>query len=237
MKKYIFGITIIIFTLFISSSVFADESYHYDYHRILKHGSGGNDVVMAKFCLSTIQNDYYDVHGYFDSATKARVISFQTANKLSADGVIGPVTGAAMAMQCNAIYDAVSNTEIKPTANVDFGFSLRNTYSKKIMIDGLESLIFEIDGEKINGNDLNKMAGYSVTATANGKKLSSNKSYGLAIDGKTQFIIHVALDANKTSAGTGTYQITLREFHYEYNGKTQKPVALNFESNSLYLRG
>jgi lysozyme len=56
------------------------------FHGLLKQGSVGADVKLAQKKLGI------SADGIFGSGTKAKVIAFQKAHKLDADGIIGKVT-------------------------------------------------------------------------------------------------------------------------------------------------
>ncbi len=71
-----------------------DASWLYTFAggRAIQTGRNGFDVVFLQTILQRL--GYYSgrVQGYYDAATRAAVIAFQTANAISADGVVGPVT-------------------------------------------------------------------------------------------------------------------------------------------------
>jgi len=61
----------------------------------LRQGSSGPDVQTMQQRLSDLGNSL-SVDGNFGSGTKAAVVAFQSSNGLSADGVVGPATWAAL---------------------------------------------------------------------------------------------------------------------------------------------
>ncbi len=73
---------------------------------VLRQGSRGNEVKEVQRRLK--QWGYYSgsVDGIFGSGTKKAVVSFQRKNGLSADGVVGKATYAALGM--NASYNALN---------------------------------------------------------------------------------------------------------------------------------
>ncbi len=55
-------------------------------------GRNGFDVASIQFILAQIGFYGGPVHGYYDAATRNAVISFQAAQGIATDGVVGPVT-------------------------------------------------------------------------------------------------------------------------------------------------
>lgn len=237
MKKYILAFLIVVMSLISVNTVSADSSseYHYQYNRILKHGSGGNDVVLAKYCLSTINNFYnYEHHGYFDSYTKNMVTAFQMKNGLYVDGVIGPKTGAAMMQQCNAIFE--SNRNPASTAELDFTFKVRNTSNTNIELNGLKSLHFNLEGTAISGYDLDRKDGYTVDfIDENNKKIRSDRTYSIGSNERISFSVKVSVNAAKTKRGAGWYSLELDSLEWKLKNKSKKNLDMNFISDSVYL--
>jgi len=64
---------------------------------LLKAGSTGPDVVQLQTELNDLGYNIGTADGIFGPKTKAGVIRFQTANSLSADGIVGPITARALA--------------------------------------------------------------------------------------------------------------------------------------------
>ncbi|GLW54446.1 peptidoglycan-binding protein [Kitasatospora phosalacinea] len=62
---------------------------------VLSQGAGGNDVASLQFLLRQ-RGQTLVAGGYFDAQTRSAVVSFQSANGLTADGVVGPDTWAAL---------------------------------------------------------------------------------------------------------------------------------------------
>lgn len=63
---------------------------------VLQQGSSGPDVVALQTQLKALGFDPNGLDGNFGPGTKAAVIAFQQSNGLSADGVVGPNTAAAL---------------------------------------------------------------------------------------------------------------------------------------------
>ncbi len=239
MKKYILVFLIVVISLVSAEVVSADASfeYHYQYNRILKHGSGGNDVVAAKYCLSTINDNYnYEHHGYFDSYTKNMVTIFQMKNGLYVDGIIGSETGAVMEQQCNTIFE--SNRNPLGVADVDFTFKVTNTSNTSdITIRGIEALSFELEDESLGGEKLDKKAGYDLTFTdVDGKKIRSGRTYSIEPGETISFSVVVDIDVAKTKKGTGKYQITLKSVDWKLGKGSTKTLDLGFVSKAVYLK-
>lgn len=76
--------------LLVAGAVTADAAYM---HTVtLKQGMSGSQVLELQGALGVSQ-----MTGYFGSITKAAVMAFQSSHGLTADGVVGPMTGAALA--------------------------------------------------------------------------------------------------------------------------------------------
>lgn len=81
---------------------------------LLKVGSTGSDVVQLQTELNFLGYNVGTADGIFGLKTKAGVISFQNAESLSADGIVGPVTANAL----NAAYSLKLHTD-KTNAIID----------------------------------------------------------------------------------------------------------------------
>lgn len=75
---------------------FAGSASAYTYQGVLKLGSTGSAVTSLQVRLGIAQT------GDFDYATRAAVANFQYQNGLAADGIVGPVTGKALARAASA---------------------------------------------------------------------------------------------------------------------------------------
>jgi len=67
---------------------------------LLRFGSTGSDVVELQTELNYLGYNVGIVDGIFGSNTQAAVKDFQTAQSLSSDGIVGPITGK----QLNSLY-------------------------------------------------------------------------------------------------------------------------------------
>ncbi len=72
----------------------------YVYSRLLKVGKRGNDVKELQTCLNRLGNNTGVADGIFGRNTKAGVKSFQAANGLAVDGIIGRMTGPKFEAAC-----------------------------------------------------------------------------------------------------------------------------------------
>ncbi|HEX6648575.1 MAG TPA: peptidoglycan-binding protein [Pyrinomonadaceae bacterium] len=63
---------------------------------VLKIGSSGPDVLTLQSTLKQLGFDPNGVDGTFGPGTEAAVIAFQTSKGLTADGIVGPATMAAL---------------------------------------------------------------------------------------------------------------------------------------------
>lgn len=74
--------------------VLGSESFHFTMP--LKMGLKGDEVVELQKFLNNAGYGLLATDGDFGSKTKTAVIAFQTANGLTADGVVGPMTRTAL---------------------------------------------------------------------------------------------------------------------------------------------
>src|SRR5688500_16487161 len=77
---------------------------------VLKKGSSGPDVLTLQSTLKQLGFDPHGVDGVFGPGCEAAVIAFQQSKGLTADGVVGPATMAAL--QANA---AVAGANVSGT--------------------------------------------------------------------------------------------------------------------------
>lgn len=110
MKKTISIILLVIFTISIGSFLHLENSHA----QTLAWGSKGEDVRIAQTKLKNWGYLEGRVDGTFGKNTYDAVIKFQKSNGLTADGVIGPQTRAALGMPSNTV---------KPTTPASNGVS------------------------------------------------------------------------------------------------------------------
>ena len=63
---------------------------------VLKEGSTGDAVILLQESLKEVGFYFGSINGVFDQNTKAAVIKFQKNNTITADGVVGIATRAAL---------------------------------------------------------------------------------------------------------------------------------------------
>ena len=66
-------------------------------------GSKGNYVCVAQDALNTLGYETGGLDGVFGSQTRNAVLTFQSRNGLSADGILGPLTWSRLMSQVNGI--------------------------------------------------------------------------------------------------------------------------------------
>ena len=102
---------------------------------VLRQGSTGGEVKEVQRRLK--QWGYYSgsVDGVFGAATKKAVIAFQKKNGLTADGVVGKATYAALGM--NDSYNALQgNSQNKPSSSSSYSSSDLYLMAKAIYAEG-----------------------------------------------------------------------------------------------------
>ena len=72
--------------------------------KILKYGSTGPNVQLLQLALNRAQNALLDTDGVFGERTRNALIRFQAENGLSADGIAGPQTQAALRPWYTGVY-------------------------------------------------------------------------------------------------------------------------------------
>lgn len=78
----------------IAGSGFYDASWLYTLMggRAINSGRNGFDVVFLQVVLQNLGYYVENITGYYDALTRSAVLAFQSASKIAADGVVGPVT-------------------------------------------------------------------------------------------------------------------------------------------------
>jgi N-acetylmuramoyl-L-alanine amidase len=101
---------------------------------VLRQGSRGGEVKEVQRRLK--QWGYYSgaVDGIFGSGTKKAVISFQKKNGLTADGIVGKATYAALGM--NDSYNALNRPGSKPSGSSNYTSSDLYLLAKCIYAEG-----------------------------------------------------------------------------------------------------
>ena len=102
---------------------------------VLRQGSTGGEVKEVQRRLK--QWGYYSgaVDGIFGAGTKKAVVAFQKKNGLTADGVVGKATYAALGM--NDSYNALSgNSANKPSSSQNYSSSDLYLMAKAIYAEG-----------------------------------------------------------------------------------------------------
>lgn len=102
-KKLILAL-VVIFTVNIALIALIQNADAISYRR----GSSGNVVSQIQTKLKNWGYYKYDVDGIYGSRTEKAVKSFQSRNGLTADGIAGPATLAALGIQSNEAAQSVS---------------------------------------------------------------------------------------------------------------------------------
>ena len=102
-KKLILAL-VVIFTVNIALIALIQNAEAIAYRR----GSSGSVVSQIQTKLKNWGYYKYDVDGIFGSRTEAAVKSFQSRNGLTADGIVGSATLAALGIQSNEAAQSVS---------------------------------------------------------------------------------------------------------------------------------
>src|ERR1044072_1508090 len=84
---------------------------------VLKRGSSGPDVLTLQSTLKQLGFDPNGVDGTFGPGTEAAVIAFQKSKGLTADGIVGPKTMAAL--QSGAAVAGANVSGTTTSASVD----------------------------------------------------------------------------------------------------------------------
>lgn len=159
-----------------------------------KVGSKGTEVVAIQRCLKGQGYLKGKTDGYFGPMTKKAVTSYQKANNLTADGIVGIRTAQKLKSDC---YSSNSFSTSSSTLKVG-----SRGYAVKVLQDNLRTL----------GLYNNKSTAYYGPITKNAV-ISFQRSKGLKQDGivgpNTQAKIQTALKGKDNSSSTA-YSSTLR---------------------------
>lgn len=175
------------------------------------YGSRGNDVKTMQTMLNTVQNANLKVDGIFGSASLAAVKSYQKSKRLSADGICGKKTWAALEADYNAILKANSSQSATPTttkhAQVQNGSTGADVKTLQTYLNKLINAGLTVDG--IFGSK-------TTTAVKN-----YQRSRGLSVDGICGKNTWAKLEAEMNSGGTSTpVASTLKIGSGNYNPRT-----------------
>lgn len=69
----------------------------------VRYGSKGNYVCVAQDALNALGLSTGGLDGVFGTNTRNAVLTFQSRNGLSADGILGPMTWSRLMSQVNGI--------------------------------------------------------------------------------------------------------------------------------------
>jgi hypothetical protein len=145
-------------------------SVNYNFTKQLSLGSKGEEVTKLQTLLKELGHyTYPSITGYYGSLTKEAVIKFQTANKLSTPGVVGPQTRAKLnllAKQKQEVVNPPAGGEIKTdnkivivtttdkvVSVIDYKAELFSASSKKVNIDGGEKVKMQLMFKNIGDKD------------------------------------------------------------------------------------
>ncbi|MFT7557379.1 MAG: peptidoglycan hydrolase-like protein with peptidoglycan-binding domain [Planctomycetota bacterium] len=92
-----------------TTSAMQMQSSGFDYTSMQKHGSSGQSVMNLQSALNFCGYGNLVVDGEFGAGTASAVRAMQSSKGLVADGVVGPATGAALAM-CSVSVPTVTGT-------------------------------------------------------------------------------------------------------------------------------
>jgi N-acetylmuramoyl-L-alanine amidase len=105
-QKRFVGLILVVLMLTLSfTSVFASTTYP-----LLKYGSRGTEVVKLQQALKVQSYLSGAADGIYGSMTKSAVIKFQTAKKISVDGIAGNQTQTLLYAQATTLSRATSTT-------------------------------------------------------------------------------------------------------------------------------
>ena len=170
-RKLILAVTALVLALsFFGASALAAES-------ILKRGSKGSDVEALQALLKNQGYFNYDeITGYFGKITEDAVKSFQRANGLKADGIVGEQTWAKIKSE-DILEESVENAEPtdQPAADLVSG-----TISEGMEGEDVKKIQTRLQELGLYG--YSRITGYYGSITEDAVKAFQN-AYGLKPDG------------------------------------------------------
>ena len=100
----------------------------------LRYGSRGDDVIKVQKRLKPWGYYKGSVDGVFGSGTLAAVKSFQRKNGLTADGIVGPKTAAALGITLGGGSSNTSTSDVYLLARVIYGEARGEPYTGQVAI-------------------------------------------------------------------------------------------------------
>ena len=151
MKKFILGAAVLGFA-FVASSASALENYG---GTLVKLGSRGEAVKTVQMCLAEMgYSNAGSFDGIYGTKTLAQVKSYQADKKLAQDGVVGPLTWAAL--DCKATdtdtdtttpeFDSSNGEEADVTVD-----NLKKVDDLSNNMEGQEAFTFEVEADEQGG--------------------------------------------------------------------------------------
>ena len=176
----------------------------------LKQGMSGTAVT----CLQT-KLGVTPITGYFGTITKGKVVAFQTANSLKADGIVGALTKAALGLTTTTTTTTGTTLPAGCTAGALFSSTTGapcvtttpSTLSGGAGSADLSSTSTDVE-DSVKEGDSEKVLGFKVEAdgsdiaVTNVKLEISNKDFAASSEKLTNYIDEVAIYKGSTKVGS-----------------------------------
>ncbi len=92
-----------------STPVVEDAKCFINYRRLIKRGMTGNDIRQAQECIASLGHSIGPFDGIYGGLTYAGIRSYQQANNLILDGIIGPETAGHLNALSGVALDGVTS--------------------------------------------------------------------------------------------------------------------------------
>ena len=217
MKKS-FKLLLFITLLLLSTNVKAETTLNCN--KLLKNGSKGEQVKILQKELNKVQKCNLTVDGSFGPATKSCVLSFQKANSLTQDALVGPAT----CKKLNELY--LNNNDNKEETNTSLSLTTTSTLKKssnnnqvKVLQEMLNKLThcnLDVDGafgnktewcvkkyQEENNLDIDGKVGPATRKSLNQKIKETNNSKYIIITKTSNNQLNVREDATTSSKDIG----------------------------------
>jgi len=218
MKKIILGVAVLGFA-FAATSASALENYA---GTLIKYGSRGEVVKTVQMCLSEMgYSNAGSFDGIYGMKTLAQIKSYQADKNLAQDGVVGPLTWAAL--DCEKDTDTDSSVDVEEEFTLggegevtDFEIKGEDDALASSEEEHVATIEFEVEDGDVNLEKIDLYFGSNDDATDNANDVWENiEKVTLTVDGKEIASADVSDDdewneEDADASNTDVYSLSLK---------------------------